>query len=135
MHRHRAQSIIEFAIVAPFLVLFALGILDFGRVFYANIGLVNAAREGARVAVSLSQDDPTYTTTVKTAVSAVPIDLFSGAIPLGSITVGPAYNDRRTVSVDYSFQPVTPFIGDKFGDPATGLIPLYATATFPVVNQ
>jgi PKD repeat protein len=48
-HRNRTlgQSLVEFALVLPvFLLLFA-AVLDLGRVFYANITLNNAAREGA----------------------------------------------------------------------------------------
>lgn len=48
---HRAQlgqAIVEFAFVAPALLFIAMGLVDFGRVFYAYQSLANAAREGAR---------------------------------------------------------------------------------------
>jgi Flp pilus assembly protein TadG len=48
-HRNRSlgQSLVEFALVLPVFLLFFAAVLDLGRVFYANITLNNAAREGA----------------------------------------------------------------------------------------
>jgi Flp pilus assembly protein TadG len=42
------QNILEFALVLPFLAIVVFGVLDLGRVFFATIGLTNAAREGSR---------------------------------------------------------------------------------------
>lgn len=47
----RGQSLVEFALVLPVLLLLFMGILDFGRAVYAYNTLSNAAREGARVAI------------------------------------------------------------------------------------
>jgi Flp pilus assembly protein TadG len=43
-------SLIELALVTPFLVLFVLGAVDFGHAFYVNLELVNAAHAGAEYA-------------------------------------------------------------------------------------
>ena len=45
--RTLGQSIVEFALILPVFLLFFAAALDLGRVFYANITLNNAAREGA----------------------------------------------------------------------------------------
>ncbi|HEX5014456.1 MAG TPA: TadE/TadG family type IV pilus assembly protein [Candidatus Limnocylindrales bacterium] len=45
--RTRGQSFVEFALILPVFLLFLAATLDLGRVFYANITLNNAAREGA----------------------------------------------------------------------------------------
>jgi hypothetical protein len=45
--RTRGQSFVEFALVLPIFLVFLAATLDLGRVFYANITLHNAAREGA----------------------------------------------------------------------------------------
>jgi len=42
------QSLLEFAMVLPFLFLLLFGAIDLGRVFHAGIILTNVAREGAR---------------------------------------------------------------------------------------
>ncbi|MFC7595434.1 TadE/TadG family type IV pilus assembly protein [Terrabacter sp. GCM10028922] len=49
----RGASAVEFAIVLPVLFLVIAGIVDFGRYFFTQIQLTNAAREGARAAVVL----------------------------------------------------------------------------------
>jgi PKD repeat protein len=43
----RGQSLVEFALILPLFLVFVAAALDLGRVFYANITLNNAAREGA----------------------------------------------------------------------------------------
>jgi len=49
--RHpRGQSLVEFALVLPMLLVLLLGIADFGRVFAAGITLESAARNGAEAA-------------------------------------------------------------------------------------
>lgn len=51
-HRHeKGQSMVEFALVLPILLIVLCGILDFGWLYYNQITLNNAAREGARYAV------------------------------------------------------------------------------------
>ena len=46
----RGQSLVEFALVLPLLLVFLLGVADFGRVFTASIALEAAARNGAEAA-------------------------------------------------------------------------------------
>lgn len=43
------QSLVEFALVLPILLLFLLGIIEFGWLYNAKIIMTSAAREGARV--------------------------------------------------------------------------------------
>ena len=47
----RGQALVEFALVAPMLVLLLLSIIEFGRAVYYVQMLDNAAREGARYAI------------------------------------------------------------------------------------
>lgn len=46
----KGQSLVEFALVLPILLLFLLGIIEFGWLLNAQISLTSAAREGARLA-------------------------------------------------------------------------------------
>jgi Flp pilus assembly protein TadG len=132
-HRKSAQAIVELAIAMPVLLWFALGTLDFGRVFYTYIGLTNAAREGARRATLLA---PACTSSVLSTVqSAVQNEQASLSIPTADIQLDCTYTDRRAVTIsNYLFQPVTPFIGRAVGD-LSGKIHLTTSATLPVVNQ
>ena len=57
----RGQSILETAVVLPIIVFIFGGIVDFGFAFFISHTIQNAAREGARVAVTLPNlvtDDP-----------------------------------------------------------------------------
>jgi Flp pilus assembly protein TadG len=49
LNHRKGQSMVEFAMVLPILVLFIGGIFELGRAFFAFIAITNAAREGARV--------------------------------------------------------------------------------------
>lgn len=118
MRRSRAQSFVELAIALPILLWFALGTLDFGRVFYTQIELINAAREGARAA--------TLGKNVTTAVQNVLAD----ATPTSSSCTA----DHCTVTATgYPFDPITPFISTALGG-ADGLIRLSASATMPILQ-
>jgi hypothetical protein len=50
----RSQGMVEFALIAPVILLMTFGIIDFGRGLYYYITLQQAANEGARVAVRAS---------------------------------------------------------------------------------
>jgi Flp pilus assembly protein TadG len=47
----RGQSLVEFAAVAPVLILLLLAVADFGRVFFVSITLNNAARAGTQYGI------------------------------------------------------------------------------------
>ena len=49
--REEGQAMVEFALVLPVLLILLCGIIDFGWLYYNQITLNNAAREGARYAV------------------------------------------------------------------------------------
>lgn len=46
--RHRGQSMVEFALVAPLLFLMIALLIDFGRLVYVYSAISNASKEGAR---------------------------------------------------------------------------------------
>ena len=50
MKSERGQSLVEFALVVPVLLLLLFGIIDFGRVFHASLTIDHAGREAARAA-------------------------------------------------------------------------------------
>ena len=49
--RQRGQSLVEFALVFPIIVLLIAGFFEIGRAVFAYNTIANAARQGARVAV------------------------------------------------------------------------------------
>jgi Flp pilus assembly protein TadG len=60
------QSLVEFALLFPLLLLILLGAIDLGRAFNAYVTITNASREGARY----GSTHPTNTSGVTTRVQA-----------------------------------------------------------------
>ena len=54
----KGQGLVEFALVALFVLLTLFAIIDFARVFFGYATMANGVREGARYAV-VHPDDPT----------------------------------------------------------------------------
>lgn len=102
------QSLVEFALVLPVLVLILLLILDFGRAFYAYSVISNAAREGARMGILAPVSDASIRTAVRHFT--VGIDYIDDH----DIFIWPPWHRSSggtvTVWVQYDFLPVTPLI-------------------------
>ncbi|MCL6650418.1 MAG: pilus assembly protein, partial [Chloroflexi bacterium] len=56
--RH-AQSLVEFALILPVLVLLIFGLIDFGRMFQAYVTIQHAAREAGREGDGVGSKDET----------------------------------------------------------------------------
>jgi Flp pilus assembly protein TadG len=104
----RGQSLVEFALILPVLLLIMFGVVDLGRAFYISVVLSNVAREGARYAAL----NPTATATdIRQAALAeaggAGVGLAEGNIDLTlPIERGKAF----TVTVNYQFDLVMGFI-------------------------
>jgi Flp pilus assembly protein TadG len=62
----RGQTLAEFALIFPVLLLFLFGIIQFGILYGGQIGLVNAAREAARYAAVLQTGSSTTASAFQT---------------------------------------------------------------------
>ncbi|HET9847163.1 MAG TPA: TadE/TadG family type IV pilus assembly protein [Candidatus Dormibacteraeota bacterium] len=72
--RSRAgQSLVEMAMVLPILAFLTFGLLDFGRAYYFQVSVTNAAREGARVAILNIYTGPQTPTCTGPAYSTCPV--------------------------------------------------------------
>src|SRR5207244_9759713 len=58
-NKQLSQAIVEFAIVAPVLLLLIFGVVDFGRVIYVYATINQGVNEGARSAIRASALLPT----------------------------------------------------------------------------
>ena len=97
----RAQSTVEFGASALVLVLLLFGLIDLGRVFYFDVGLQSAAREGARQASWFDVDSGTnpslYDGAIKSSVDAILTKSGLPASVLGNPTVTcPGTTDGNT---------------------------------------
>ena len=113
--RERGAAAVEMAIVMPLLLAMLIGIIDFSRIFNAELQLSQAAREGARLASLRPQPSPsgvissTDETDIRSrAQGAAPNPAFGGPIDPNLITVIPPYctttpgeTDVAVVRVDY----------------------------------
>jgi len=122
--REDGQSIVEFAIVMPFLVFLLLAITQFGLAFRNYLSITDAARVGARAA---AVNRPTACTSARTAiqntVSSEQWTVISGRI---TCTAGTNTGDPVTISISYPF---TIGLPGFFGLPAmaiTGNMPASA---------
>jgi Flp pilus assembly protein TadG len=115
-HFERGAAAVEMALVSPLLLAMIVGIIDFSRIFNAEIQLSQAAREGARIA-SLQLGTLDVSAVQARAVLAAPSPAFGGPLPPGNVTVltsagqgqpgcltSPALTDVATVQVTYLFQ-------------------------------
>jgi len=70
--KQNGQSLVEFALVMPILLIFIMGMIEYGWILNAKINLTSAAREGIRTAVVSTDDRSTKAfTAASTAVSGV----------------------------------------------------------------
>src|SRR5207302_7883762 len=76
----RAQSMVEFAMIAPFLMMILLMVIDCGRAAYDYATLAAAAREGARAAITTGNNRPDNNRVIGVAeMNAIGLQLNSGA--------------------------------------------------------
>ena len=101
----RGQSLVEMAMVMPLLAFLTFGLLDFGRAYYFQVSVTNAAREGARAAILniyTGPQTPTCSTgnnyatcpvqTDSAIVSAVNSELIYSGIAPKSVTICPPHD-------------------------------------------
>jgi Flp pilus assembly protein TadG len=90
LSQQQGQSMIEFALILPLMVLVIVGIFELGRAFFAYIAISNAAREGARMytftpnITTLDQIRSTVNTEVGTATTVDPDNIESIIIACGN---------------------------------------------------
>jgi len=117
----RGASVVEFAVVLPLLVMFAFGIIEFGRVYSARIQLTAAARDGARAA-ALGNDvtaatkagapglDPTKISVTYTASPGSTCTGASSTTTTTSLSTTTTTIPVATVRATYPFSYQIPFV-------------------------
>lgn len=133
--RDQGQSLVEFALILPVLLLLVLGGIDFGRVFLGWVSLNNTARIAANYAASnatlMAAGNPAaiaaYNDLVQqdaTATNCQPPD----PIPLPTFTPNAGLGGSATVRVTCNFGILTPVISSILGN----AVEVSASAVFPV---
>jgi PKD repeat protein len=134
----RGQSLTEFALILPVLILSLLIVLDFGRLFFSYVTLTNATR----VAANFGSLDPasftgtpnttTYDAVVLRETAGLNCNLQDDAAghnpPIPTFPTGTSLGSMSVVSMTCDFTLITPIISNFFG----GTLPISASAEFPV---
>lgn len=112
-----AQSLVELALVLPILVLVIFGVLDLGRLYFAQVAVTNASREGARYGMASPTDLPGIkSAAVNEAGGVVSASNVAGeCAPAGDpenygTCTSPQPGDRIRVTVSYDFQFVSLYL-------------------------
>lgn len=131
----RGQSLVEFALILPVVLLIVMGGIDFGRVFLGWVALNNTARVAANYAGSnalllsagntaalasynsLVQDDAEATNC--TPPNPIPAPVYSPSASIGG---------TARVGLTCTFRILTPVVSQVLG----GIVQVSASSTFPV---
>ncbi len=136
--KERGQSLVEFVLILPVLLIILAGMLDLGRLYFAYVAVTDAAAEGAAYAAihpedaAIPPEDEEDNEIVNRAQAAS-----GGLVKIDRSLVGiecldhpeclaMASGDPITVTVSYTFTLATPFISAMVPD---GVLMLNAVAT------
>lgn len=108
------QSLVEFALVLPILLLLLVGILDLGRAVAAYNSVSNGARSGARVAI-VDQNEAAVTTAVESEAFGLPAVDVEYDWNVESDPQCPRIGCVIEVTVSTDYTPATPIIGNITG--------------------
>lgn len=101
--RRRGQSLVEFTLLLPVLMIVLLGLLDLGRAYYAYVAITDAAGEGA----AYGARHPDDTSEIKRRAS----EATKGLVELTTADVDvSASTGAITVTVTYELQLFTPMV-------------------------
>lgn len=118
----KGQALIEFAVVVPLLMLLILGIFEFGRIFNAQLVVMQSVREGARRAVVVTGATQAAKETAASAQAVSATQAYGNNVGI-ALTVGtPTFttvsgdtNKKITVSAYYDVPLVFPAFGTLIG--------------------
>lgn len=132
----RGQSLVEFAISAPVVLLMILFGIDFGRVFLGWVTLSNAVREAANFAsinptAWTSPGNPAVVAEYRRLINAEAANInctLPGTLPDPSFPNGTGVGSPAVVAITCKFSLLTPLISGILGSP----IDVSSSSSFPV---
>lgn len=114
-YEKKGQALVEFAFVIPLLLLFLFSIVEFGRIFGAELIVAYSAREGARVGTIGSTDDDIKSQVFNSAVNLDPSKLIVIIEPVSERIRG----QQISVRVRYPVAVMVPIISVITGETVT----------------
>jgi Flp pilus assembly protein TadG len=117
------QAMVEFALVAPLLLMLVIGVFEFGRAWNDYQVITEAARAGARAAVvadaGVTQDS--VVATIRNALSRAGLNPSGANISLTGWRAGTGTAASVTIQYPYRFVFLRPFMGWTSEDAAITL--------------
>lgn len=111
--KEKGQSMVEFALVIPVLLLIVIGIIEFGFMFSSYLTLTNASREAVRF-ISLGGDD--VSAILRANNVAVNTDPNRMEINISPTSSNRSRGDSVTVEIIYAYDFLTPFMDALMGN-------------------
>lgn len=113
LRNENGQSIVEFSLLIPLLILMLVGVFDVGRMMYSYTGLHFTAQETVRLGGFGYTDEE--------IIDFAKNHFKTGDAEILTITITPVEGERRsgeyvTVELSYPIEPFTPFAEEVFGD-------------------
>jgi Flp pilus assembly protein TadG len=104
MRSEKGAALLEAAITVPIILLISVGIFEFGRAYQTQQVLVNAAREGARIAVIEGTTDGEVRARVNSYVTGGGLKALADGNILVSRAVAMNGTTASSIEVRYPFQ-------------------------------
>jgi len=128
----RGQAMVEMSLVITLVLVLSVAVFEFGRAFITYISLVQAAREGARIAMSVDDHNtPGTSAQIRAAAENAALPL---VIPDADVSILCSYGgDPQWVQIVVSspFNTIVPLF-DQFVGGGTGSINLQRSNVVPV---
>jgi Flp pilus assembly protein TadG len=100
------------ALLLPMLLLLLLGIIEFGYVFFVDLSLTNAVREGARVGATIQESNNVAATAeaeVQEYINDVLGESFVAALDTNGINLDTATNKLEVIATINNYPDLSPF--------------------------
>ena len=111
----KGVAAVEFALVLPLLLLLIVSLIDFGRIFFVQISITSASREGVRLSSLYSNGTPTPQNVIDLVNSSAPgAAVLSQLANVAALTVvqtpcsTATLNENTTVDVSTNFKWLLP---------------------------
>ena len=113
---NKGQALVEFALILPLLLVLIFGVIEFGRIFGAELTVNNSAREGARLGAIGAADSLIITRVLN---SSGMLDSSKVAVTITPAESSRARGGEIQVNVSYPVTVFAPFISVITGEIVT----------------
>ena len=114
--RRRAQSMVEFALIVPLLLVLMFGIIELGIMFSVYIGMTNSAREGARAGSVYQYEGTPFTENSVANIKTVDDERLTYLSQVITDTINPLVDPTTQLTQTVTYSPTTPLTPYRTAD-------------------